>query len=241
MLNNSKAIKYIIFILLSSAKIFSLTPDPYPESRELFYSYESTTVLAESLNKEKRNISNQSTEQYLLLCESEYDLLMGISYLRDKNKRRAKEYLKSAYEKALIAFEMEESIYSYDQLSVTMIYYGLAQGVGGIISSAREANIYIEKILEIDPFYPDGLIMKSQKMIFAPRPFGGNPQQALRILEFNLRRLETLSRPQQFETLLGISQAHGRLGNRDEAIAFARQAESYYPANKDLQHWLEDL
>jgi len=236
-----KFILPVLIILFLTADLFSLSPHPYPQSIELFYNYESSAILEDSLNLEKGNLPEETSLQYQLLCESEYHLLMGISYLREEEKRAAKQYLKRAYEVSLKAFEIEESLNSYNQLAVSMVYYGLAQGVGGIISSAGKANEYIEKILEMDPSYPDGLIMKSQRLIFAPRAFGGNPLEAIGILEYNHRQLDSLSKPQQFETLMALSQAHGRLGNLEEALEYAEKAKSYYPGNKDLQDWLEDL
>lgn len=241
MLKNKRSILMFFTLFLGCLGLNALEPDPYPQSRELFYRYTSTAELEESLNREKKSIPLDRSEAYRLLCSSEYDLLMGISYLRDNDKNTAKEYLQRSLERALAASELEETVNTYQQMSQALIYYGLAQGVGGIIFSAREASSYIDKMLELDPFHPDGLILKSQKMIFAPRGFGGNPLQAVRILEFNQRRLESLSRSQQFETIMGLSQAHGRLGNIDKAREYALMAEEYYPMNKDLKAWQEEL
>lgn len=241
MLKKRNIILFSFTLVLSSLNLQALEPDPYPQSRELFYHYSGTAELEESLNQEKQLIPLDRSEAYMLLCTSEYDLLVGISYLRENDRKMAKEYLQRSLEGALAASELEETVNTYQQLTQTIIYYGLAQGVGGIISSAREAASNIDKLLELDPFHPEGLILKSQKMIFAPRGFGGDPLQAVKILEFNLRRLESLSRSQQFETILGLSQAHARLGDMEKALEYALLAEQYYPRNKDLQDWMQEL
>lgn len=235
-----KLLNICLILFMGIVPLFSQST-PFSDTVELYYSYASTDVIQQSLEQEWADLDLSGDEAEEKLVTSYYHYNLGLTYLRDEEKRAARNEFQTSFDLALEVLELSQSIEVYRMLSTSGFLLAASKGIGAIISMTEELDLYTEKILELDPIDPLGIVMRGQRLIFAPRIAGGDPELALEILNENLIRLDQLERPIQFETLGALSYCWEKLDDQEKALIYAQWAQQIYPENLDSLNRLEEL
>jgi tetratricopeptide (TPR) repeat protein len=227
-------------ILLLTIPVFS-EAEPFESVMEMFYSYESPDVIENALVEEMDGIGPLENPLNQKVLESYYYFNLGLLDLRREEKRQARSQFQQSYDLANQALEIEGTLEVYRMLASSGFSLAATKGLVAIISMTVELDLYTSKVLKLDPKDALGLLMKGQRLIFAPRFAGGDPELALELLNTNLMRLDELTKPLQFETLAALSYCWEKLDDHGKALVYAQWAQQLYPENQDGLNRLEDL
>lgn len=235
--------KRLLFILSALTLSFSLSAENrfFLFTWELLYNYDGPERIFSMLEEEQRSSNESLSAQEQTLKEARYFFIKGIVYSRSEEKDRAEEAFLESYKQAKESLALEETLEAYRTLASAAFNLSSLKGVSGIISMADELDGYTETILKMDPEDPFGLLFGSQKLINAPRIFGGDPKEALVLLEQIEPRLDQLDKPLRFDTLEALSRCWEKLKDKDKARYYADQALRLYPRNQQLLEWREKL
>lgn len=197
------------------------------------YSYEDPVIIYQSLETIFMECEFVESELDMLLFESDYYYYLALINLRQNDKRLAKNNLQLAYDISLYALELNDSINVYRRLALIGFELSAVKGVGAIISMGDELDFYTDKVLEYSPEDAQGIVMKSQRLTFAPKFAGGNPEEALNIIQTNLLNIDSLPDYLIFDTYFVISNAYEKTDNYIRAFEFAEKALSLFPENEE--------
>jgi len=205
------------------------------------YNYESGDSILEQLEQRLEEAEDQFDGQQLRIVQSEGWQLYSLVQYRLEQKKEARDSIEISLNQARQAMEISPDIYSYLRVIDASAFYGIINGVPTLISMRNELNNDIEKAMGLDPDNPRLVLQSSQQMIFAPRLFGGNPEEAARILKKNEERLDQLSEMLRFETLSSLAQCWMKLKEETKALDYAEKALAIYPGNLEMQNIEKEL
>jgi len=109
----------------------------------------------------------------------------------------------------------------------------LLKGLGFLLSNGPLISKYAEKILSIEPGHPGAVIVLASSKAYPPGIFGGNPGQAIAMLETLLDSHPVgFEKDELFDIRTCMATAFSKQGNMADATLWFRAALELYPNNR---------
>lgn len=118
----------------------------------------------------------------------------------------------------------------------------LLKGMGFLLSNGPLVPRYTRQILDLDPRHRAATITLASSKAYPPGIFGGNPKEAISLLEKLLsEHPEGFEKDELFDLRACFGTAYAKLGDKAKAAFWFRAALEIYPGNRYARKELERL
>ncbi len=148
-------------------------------------------------------------------------------------KEKAIERFEAAYSYAKACMAETESPSSIMVLVKPLSELCLLKGLGFLVSNGPLISKYAEKILSIEPGHSGAVIVLASSKAYPPGIFGGNPSQAIAMLEALIAsHPEGFEKDELFDIRTCMATALSKQGDKANAALWFRAALELYSANR---------
>ena len=118
----------------------------------------------------------------------------------------------------------------------------LLKGMGFLLSNGPQVPRYTRQILDLDPSHRAAAITLASSKAYPPGIFGGNPKEAISLLEKLLsEHPEGFEKDELFDLRACFGTAYSKLGEKSKAAFWFRAALELFPGNRYARSELERL
>lgn len=171
-----------------------------------------------------------SMDRLLLLARVEF--LAGRAFNEAGVKQKAIERFEAAYKYANACLAEAEQAPSFMALIKPLSELCLLKSMGFLISNGPLISKYAKQILSIEPGHPGATIVLAASKAYPPGIFGGNPSQAITMLETLIAfHPEGFEKDELFDIRTCMGTAYSKLGKKASAAQWFGAALELYPEN----------
>ncbi len=211
-----------------SSAIYSLRDSVYMNEEP-----ESIKAQAALIVRTLDSLSAQTLEEsgrFLLLARTEF--LAGRAFNEAGLKKEAILNFESAVEHARASMASGEHVPGIMALIRPLSELCLLKGMGFLLSNGPLIPRYTQQILEMEPGHRAATIIYASSKAYPPGIFGGNPKEAIAVLEKLIAdHPEGFEKDELFDLRACFGTAYAKLGDKTNAALWFKAALELYPNN----------
>jgi len=194
------------------------------------------TMLDKDLNRAAADPLRQA------LVRSSIDYYVGRAWNEAGDRKKAVARFESALAAARESMRQGEHAQGIYAAARALSELSRLKDIVFLVANGPKVLSYAEKILSLEPGHAGAALILASAKAYPPAVFGGNPREALLMLQTLLApRTQALEKDELFDLRTCMGVALAKLGRKDEAAAWFEGALVLYPGNRFARESLEDL
>lgn len=220
------------------AALYSLRDSAYNNAEPEAIETQAATIV-KALNSTSA-LTLDEVDRLLFLSRTEFLTARSLNEAGLKKKAIAR--FEAAAEHARASMASGEHVPGLMALIRPLSELCLLKGMGFLLSNGPLIPRYTKQVLDLEPSHRAAAIILASSKAYPPGIFGGNPKEAIAVLEkLVAEHPEGFEKDELFDLRSCFGTAYGKLGDKTKAALWFRAALELYPDNRYALSELERI